>query len=257
MEDLESYGINTLTMDVTDDESMRAGVAAVEEREGRIDILVNNAGYGFYGAIEDVPMSEARRQFEVNVFGAMRLAQLVLPGMSERSRGRIVNVSSIGGFFSMALGGWYHATKYAMEALSDALRQEASLCGVDVVLVEPGLTATSWEAIAAKNLRATSGLGKYSLIANNFATALEVFGQGFATQPSVIGELIARAALVPRPRTRYRKGMGALPLTTMARVVPDRLMDCAIMFFLTHADALIDAIHTSEAAHGAARYTRE
>ena len=238
MPDLEARGINTLSLDVTDEDSLRAGVDAILEKEGRIDILVNNAGYGSYGAIEEVPIAEARRQFEVNVFGAMRLTQLILPHMTDRGSGRIVNISSMGGKFAMALGGWYHATKYALEALSDALRQEVRPFGIDVVIVEPGMIRTNWPMIAAKNLRAVSGLGKYAVISQNFAAALDFAGQGFATDPAVLGRVIARAATTKHPRTRYRKGMGSLA-TALIPLVPDRVLDAGIQVFLTHLDTLL------------------
>ena len=122
---------------------------------GRIDILFNNAGYGSYGAIEDVPIDEARRQFEVNVFGLARLTQLVSPHMRTQGSGTIINISSIGGRLTTPLGGWYHATKYAVEALSDALRMELRPFGIDVVVIEPGCIRTAWWAIAAEDRKST------------------------------------------------------------------------------------------------------
>ena len=245
MPTLADRGIRCLTLDVTEEDSLTQAVATVVEEAGGIDILVNNAGYGAYGTIEEVSMDQARRQFDVNVFGAMRLIQLVLPSMLKKGRGRIVNISSMGGRFSMALGGWYHATKYAMEALSDSLRQEVRPFGIEVVLVEPGLIHTDWTKIAAANLRATSGLGKYALIAENFASALEL-GGGIATDPGVLGECIANAATTPRPRTRYRKGLVALPLTILMPNLPDRALDAAVRFALVHFGEIWDLIRTTE-----------
>jgi len=246
MPELEEHGIHTFAMDVTDDESMRAGVASILEAEGHIDILINNAGYGSYGAIEEVPIAEAHHEFDVNVFGAMRLTQLVLGSMTARGRGRIVNISSMAGKFAMALGGWYHATKYALEALSDALRQEVRPFGVDVVLIEPGLIHTNWSTIAADSLRSTSGLGKYSLIARNFASALDFANDRFATDPAVLGRVIAHAALTRHPRTRYRKGMGSLT-PVIINHLPDRLVDAAIQFTLTRLDSILDFLSTKAA----------
>ena len=242
MSDLERHSIRTLNLDVTDDDSMRGAVEKILDDAGRIDILVNCAGYGSYGSIEDVPLAEARRQFEVNVFGAMRLAQLVLPQMTARHTGRIINISSMGGLFSMALGGWYHATKYAMEALSDSLRQEVRPFGVDVVLIEPGLIHTEWAHTAIANLESTSGLGRYSAIAANFAAGLRFASRSMATDPEVIGGLIAHAATTSKPHTRYRKGMGALSMTTMTSLLPDRLIDAGILFFLNHAKDLLELL---------------
>ena len=248
MPELAQLGIHTLKLDLTDEASLQAGVATILDEQGRIDLLVNNAGYGSYGTIEDVPLTEARRQFEVNVFGAMRLVQLVLPGMTDRRRGRIINVSSMGGRFSMALGGWYHATKYALEALSDALRQEVRDFDIDVVVIEPGMIHTPWAKIAADHLRTASGLGKYAVISQNFATALDFADQGFATDPAQIARVILHAARCARPRTRYRKGLGALPGTTLLPRIPDRLTDAAIRFFLHHADDLMNLLASKQNA---------
>jgi len=248
MPDLEEQGIQTLQIDVTSDESLRAGLdRLLAASGGRLDILVNNAGYGQYGSIEDTPLAEARRQFDVNVFGAMRLTQLALPhlmadlpGRDPRFSRRIINISSMGGLFSMALGGWYHATKYATEALSDALRQEVRGFGVDVVLIEPGLIHTGWPQIAADNLRTSSGFGKYATIAKGFAAALDLASAGqLGSNPQVIGQIVAQAATCARPRTRYRRGMGAVVLTTLTPLVPDRLFDAGVRWFLSHLDAWI------------------
>src|SRR5947209_10319616 len=142
--DLEREGCRTLALDVTDEQSMRAAVAAVEEAEGAVGALVNNAGYSQSGAVEDVPMEQVRRQFETNVFGLIRMCQLVLPGMRRRGSGRIVNLSSMGGKLVFPGGGVYHATKHAVEAISDALRFEVRGFGIGVSIVEPGLIKTEF-----------------------------------------------------------------------------------------------------------------
>jgi short-subunit dehydrogenase len=157
MKDLESDGIRVLQLDLTDEDSIEACVKSIIEREGRIDILVNNAGYGSYGAIEDVPISEARRQFEVNLFGLARLTQAVLPSMRAKRFGRIVNISSIAGKIYTPFGAWYHATKFALEGFSDCLRLEVEPFGINVVVVVPGGIKTEWGTIAAEHLRKTSG----------------------------------------------------------------------------------------------------
>ena len=145
---LESRGITTFAMDVTDDASMVAGIDRILTEQGRIDALVNNAGYGSYGPVEHVPIDDGRRQFEVNVFGLARLTQLVIPHMRTRRSGRIVNISSIGGKIYEPLGAWYHATKFAVEGFSDSLRIELAPFGIDVVIVEPGPILSEWNAIA-------------------------------------------------------------------------------------------------------------
>ena len=124
MEPLREKGVVPIKMDVTDEQSMAEGVKTILDKEGRIDVLVNNAGYGFFGAVETVTMEEARRQLEVNVFGLARLCQLVIPTMRKQGSGRIVNISSIAGRSVFYFGGWYHVTKYSVEALSDAMRME-------------------------------------------------------------------------------------------------------------------------------------
>src|SRR6185437_12609789 len=144
MEPLAAAGATLLKLDVTDDASMAAAVNTSKSATGRIDVLVNNAGYGSYGALEDVPLAEARRQFDVNVFGLARLCQLVLPIMRAQKSGKIINVTSIGGKIWEPLGAWYHATKFAVEGLSDCLRAEVAEFGIKVVVVEPGSISSEW-----------------------------------------------------------------------------------------------------------------
>lgn len=151
MEELKSFGIKAIALDVTK-ESVTSCVNQILKEAGSIDILVNNAGFGSYGAIEDVSMEDARYQLEVNVFGAMRLIQLVLPKMREKKYGKIVNISSVGGKIAFPLGGWYHASKFALEALSDSLRNEVRKFGVDVIVIEPGATKSEWLGIAFDSL---------------------------------------------------------------------------------------------------------
>jgi short-subunit dehydrogenase len=228
MKALADAGIEVLAMDVTDTESMTEGVRRIIDANGRIDVLVNNAGYGSYGAIEDVPLDEARAQFEVNVFGAARLIQLVTPHMRTQRSGRIINISSVGGKIYTPFGGWYHGTKFALEALSDALRNELRPFGVDVVVIEPGAIRTEWGGIAADNLRKTSGSGVYAKGVERMAKQLgrgSEPGSRLGSDPKVIGNAIARAATARRPRIRYAIGMGAKPLVFLRWLLPDRAWD--------------------------------
>src|SRR6187200_80790 len=142
--DLADRGAHVTALDVTDEASMSAAVAEVEAVHGSVGTLVNNAGFGEYGAVEEVEMDKVRAMFETNVFGLARMCQLVLPGMRRAGKGRIINIGSMGGRFTFPLGGYYHATKYAVEALTDALRMEVTAFGVDVALVEPGVTRSSF-----------------------------------------------------------------------------------------------------------------
>lgn len=162
MSTLRERGVKTFAMDVTDDESTALGVKQILAEAGRIDVLVNNAGYGSYGTVEEVPLEEARRQFEVNLFGAARLIQLVLPGMRARRSGTVINITSMGGKIHTPFGAWYHGTKFALEAVSDCLRLEVEPFGIDVVVIEPGAIRTEWSGIAADHLRETSGQGAYA-----------------------------------------------------------------------------------------------
>ena len=223
---LAADGIRPLTMDATDDASMTAGVNRILEETGRIDVLVNNAGYGSFGAVEDVPMDEARRQFEVNVFGLARLTQLVAPHMRAQGSGTIINVSSIGGRLTTPLGGWYHATKYAVEALSDALRMELRPFGIDVVVIEPGCIRTAWWAIAADHLEATASGSAYAdQIRAVAGTMRSESNQRRYSPPEVIARAIGKIVTARRPRTRYAVGFMARPLIAARRILPDRAFD--------------------------------
>ncbi|MFF0034941.1 oxidoreductase [Streptomyces mirabilis] len=229
MSRLAEAGVHVLPMDVTDTGSMQAGVDGIIAESGRIDVLVNNAGYGSYGAIEDVPLDEARAQFEVNIFGAARLIQLVLPHMRAQRSGTIVNISSMGGKIHTPLGGWYHGTKFALEGLSDCLRMELKPFGVDVVVVEPGAIRTEWGGIAADNLRKTSGDTAYAVQADAMAESLGSESTARrSSPPSVIADTVAKAVTARRPRTRYAVGFGARPLIFLRRALPDRAYDALV-----------------------------
>ena len=229
MAGLEADGVRTFAMDVTDDASMTAGVQRVVDAEGRIDLLVNNAGYGSYGALETVPIDMARAQFEVNVFGAARLTQLVLPTMRSQRSGRIINVSSIGGVMYEPLGSWYHATKFALEGLSDCLRVEVESFGIDVVLVQPGPIRTEWNTIARTALLESTGGTAYELAGVSASRAMESADRpGRGARPETVARIILRAAEAERPRTRYPAGRGARTIMTARRILPDRAFDAVL-----------------------------
>lgn len=229
LQKLLADGIRALAMDVTDDASMQAGIDKVIAETGRIDVLVNNAGYGSYGALEDVDIDEGRRQFEVNVFGAIRLAQLALPHMRKQRSGTIVNITSMGGKLHTPLGGWYHGTKFALEALSDCLRLEVAPFGIDVVVIEPGAIATEWGGIAATHLEETSGTGAYKAQADAVAKSLRSEANvNRNSPPSVIADAIGKGVTARRPRTRYAVGFGAKPLIAARGMLADRAFDSLI-----------------------------
>jgi NAD(P)-dependent dehydrogenase (short-subunit alcohol dehydrogenase family) len=229
MHKLTAAGIHPIAMDVTDDASMQASVKALLTEQGRIDVLVNNAGYGSYGALEDVPMEEARAQMEVNVFGAARLTQLVLPAMRAQHSGTIVNVTSMGGKITTPLGAWYHATKLALEAISDCLRMEVAPFGIDVVVIEPGGIRTEWGGIAADKVRAVSSHGPYAPQGNAVANSLTSEStRRRSSPPELIGKTITKAVTTRRPRTRYAVGYGARPMIFLHGLLPDRTFDAFI-----------------------------
>ena len=206
MDSLRDQGIRTVPVDVTDDTSLVALVEQVIAESGRIDVLVNSAGYGSYGALEDVPIAEARRQFDVNIFGMGRLIQLVLPHMRAQHDGYIVNVSSVGGKMWEPMGSWYHATKFAVEGLSDSLRAEVAAFGIKVIVIEPGAIRTEWSAISADHLDAISASTVYRDQAALVSGMLRAGYYRTASDPSVVATAIARAVQRSRPRTRYAVG---------------------------------------------------
>jgi short-subunit dehydrogenase len=223
MEELKAYGIKPVELDVTKEES----IAACVQQIGRIDILVNNAGFGSYGAVEDVPMQDARYQFEVNVFGTMRLTQLVLPSMRENKYGKIVNVSSVGGKYAFPLGGWYHASKFALEALSDSMRNEVREFGIDVIVIEPGAIKSEWGGIAFDSLVKVSGHTAYKELA---AKTYNSFTQSDKKSDTiVIAKLIKKGIEAKNPKTRYSGGHMAALVLLVGKILPDKLLDKVIM----------------------------
>lgn len=224
MQDLKGLGVKLLEMDVTVDESVVKGVNEILAAEKRIDVLVNNAGYGSYGALEDVPISEAKYQFDVNIFGLARLTQLVLPSMRAQHSGTIINISSIGGRIGEPNGAWYHATKFAVEGLSDSLRMELTPFGINVVVIQPGAIITEWNTIARENLLKVSGNTAYKDLAQKQFRLFERADK-MGSQPIVIAEVIAKAAEADKPKTRYSAGSGAKPILFLRSVLSDRMFD--------------------------------
>ncbi len=234
LDDLAAAGARVLALDVTDEASMVSAVEAVEAEHGRVGTLVNNAGYGEYGAVEEVAIEAVRRQFETNVFGLARLVQLVLPGMRAAGRGRVVNIGSMGGLMTFPAGGYYHATKYAVEALSDALRVEVAQFGVDVVLVEPGMIRTAFGATAAGTLAHTGPApgadgSPYAALRRNVDRAMAQNYRGpLAVAPARVARVVRRAVESRRPRTRYLITPAARAMVALRRVGGDRAWDAFV-----------------------------
>jgi NAD(P)-dependent dehydrogenase (short-subunit alcohol dehydrogenase family) len=234
--DLAEAGCKTLALDVTDESSMESAVGVVEEADGAVGALVNNAGYSQSGAIETVPLDRVRAQFETNVFGLLRMCQLVLPGMRREGRGRIVNISSMGGRLVFPGGGAYHGTKYAVEALSDAMRFEVSGFGIDVVLIEPGLITTEFGNVAAGTVEATGsgteGDDPYAEFNATVATTTREAYEGpmrrLGGGPETVAKAIERALGARRPKARYVVTPSARMALMTRRVLPARGWDAVM-----------------------------
>ena len=229
MEPLRQQGATPIRMDVTDQASIEDGLKTVMEAEGRIDVLINNAGFGYFGAIETVSMEEARRQVEVNVFGLARLCQLVLPIMRQQGSGRIINTSSVAGKSVLLYGGWYHVTKYSVEAFSDALRIEMKPFGIDVVMIEPGGIKTEWGHIAADHLAESTKGTAYEATglqeAKNFHWMYET---NYLSKPAVVMKTMVKAVNSRRPCARYRTGAFANTIVFWHSVLPTRWWDAIV-----------------------------
>jgi NAD(P)-dependent dehydrogenase (short-subunit alcohol dehydrogenase family) len=227
MNDLQARGLHTLPLDVTDETSMVAAVQTIEAAHGAIDVLVNNAGYSELGAIEEVSLERVRRQFETNVFGLIRLTQLVLPGMRRKGKGRIVNVSSMGGEFTVPFSGVYHASKYAVEAISDALRFEVQPFGVDVIVIQPGVARTSRAQATFETVRITAN-SPYAAPIARFRRFLETNAEqtdSAVLSPEAVARVIVDAVTSEHPETRYKVGAEAQQLTVTRRKLTDREWD--------------------------------
>jgi len=234
--DLQQLGCVTLALDVSEEESMATAVRQITEAEGAVGVLINNAGYSQSGAVESVAIDDVRAQFETNVFGLIRMSQLALPGMREQGWGKIVNLGSMGGRLTFPGGGIYHATKYAVEALSDALRFEVRGFGVDVILIEPGLIVTGFGDVAAGSVDTSTGDGGDTaaggayfdfnrhvakLTAEAYKGPMVKLGGG----PEKVAGAIAGALSAKRPKARYPVTPSAHLMIGQRRVTPDRVWD--------------------------------
>lgn len=233
MVELETMGGHILKMDITNETSVKLGIQQLIDEQGTIDVLINNAGYGSLGALEEVAIEEVRRQFEVNVFGSARLIQLVLPYMRKNKQGRIINISSIGAKVYEPMSAWYHATKYALEGMSDCLRLELKEFGVNVVLIEPGFIRSEWDQIAHDNLKKFSLNGPYHADAMKLINAQSNYlFKYFASEAERAAKTIVRSVETKNPKPRYVTGKGARAFLLARKIFSDRIMDHILITML-------------------------
>jgi NADP-dependent 3-hydroxy acid dehydrogenase YdfG len=228
MQELKNFGIMPISLDVTKEESLVTCVEQILKETGSIDILINNAGSGYYGALEDMPISDAKYQLEVNVFGVARLIQLVLPIMRKNNYGKIVNISSIGGKVTLPTGVWYHASKFAIEGLSDALRKEVKSFGIDVIVIEPGGTKSEMTELGTEYLNRISGNTAYSHLAKGVSNMYAATEKN-ASDPIVIAKLIKKGIEAKCPKTRYVGASGAKMMLFLRKIMSDRMFDRMVM----------------------------
>lgn len=226
MKDLNELGGHAIGMDITNESQIQAAVDRVLFEQNRVDVLINNAGYAVYGAVEQVSIDEARRQFEVNLFGLASLTQKIIPKMRDQGSGLIINISSIGGKVYTPLGAWYHATKHALEGWSDSLRVELAEFGIHVSVVEPGAIETEFGDVMMDPMLERSKGGPYEALSIAVADGSKTYYNGSpSNSPQVIANVIAKAISSAKPKTRYVAGKMAKPTLFMRRLLTDRGFD--------------------------------
>ncbi|NML58835.1 oxidoreductase [Chryseobacterium cheonjiense] len=230
MQDLKILGGHPIQMDITSENDIQNVVDVIIEKEGKIDVLWNNAGYGLFGSVEDIPVDEARQQFEVNLFGLAAITQKVLPYMRKANAGTIINTSSMGGKMYTPMGAWYHASKHAVEGFSDCLRLELKPFNINVVVLEPGIIVTEFSDVMLKNISKFSSQGAYSSLTDKLVAATKkMYDSGKGSKTTVISETVAKIVNTDRPKTRYRVGLWAKPMVWMRIYLGDKLFDKIVM----------------------------
>ncbi|SDM20546.1 oxidoreductase [Siphonobacter aquaeclarae] len=230
MEDLKKIGGHPLQMDVTQEEDIQRVVDTIVREQGRIDVLWNNAGFGLYGSVEDVPLSEARRQFEVNVFGMAAVTQKVVPYMRKANAGTIINTSSMGGKMYFPMGAWYHASKHAVEGLSDCLRLELKQFNIHVVVLEPGFIATEFGSVLLDGFAKIRKDSAYRDLMDKIVEGTKKSAEGNgSSSPAVISDAVSKIVNSKNPKTRYRVGKFAKPMVWMRTYLGDDLFDKIVM----------------------------
>ena len=226
MADLERQGATAIEMDITKEEDVARVVDQIAREQGGVDILVNNAGFGNYGAMEDTSISDAKYQFEVNLFGLARITKAVLPHMRKQNHGKIVNISSMAGKMYMPMGAWYHGSKHALEGWSDCLRLELAPFGIDVIVIEPGVIETEFDDSMIGPMMQRSGNTAYAELANKIKVAsTEAYREGNGTPATAVAKTVSRALRSRHPKTRYVVGKMARPMMFARKWFGDRLFD--------------------------------
>ena len=229
MQDLKEAGGYALEMDITNHQQVTEVVQQVLDEQQRIDVLVNNAGFAIWGAVEDTSYEDAKRQFEVNIFGLAEMTKAVLPTMRTQKSGTIINVSSIGGKIYSPLGAWYHATKHALEGWSDCLRLELQQFGINVVIIEPGAIRTEFGDVLNDNFSRSQN-GPYASLANAITLATQdTYKPENSSPPFVIAKVVSKAVHAKRPKTRYAAGKLASQTLFFRQWFSDRLFDKTVL----------------------------
>lgn len=229
MQDLQAMGGHPIKMDVTNEDEIQHVVDRIIQKEGKIDVLWNNAGYGLYGAVEDIPVEEARKQFEVNLFGLSAITQKVVPFMRKAKSGTIINTSSMGGKMYTPMGAWYHASKHALEGFSDCLRLELKPFGIHVVVLEPGIIETEFGNVMLSNISKYSAKGAYADLTTKLVAATNKMYESGGSKSSLIARTVSGIVGSEKPKTRYRVGKWAKPMVWMRIHLGDRLFDKIVM----------------------------
>jgi short-subunit dehydrogenase len=226
MKDLSNLGAHIFKLDISNESEIGHLIKQIETEHDGVDVLINNAGFGIYGAVEDIPISDARYQFEVNLFGVAKLTQLVIPLMRKRGGGKIINLSSMGGKIYFPLGAWYHATKHALEGWSDCLRLELAQFNINVVIIEPGVIATDFGKVVIDGIVRRSSNGSYKKMTEAFARTLtKSYQNNGGTDPKVIANLVLKAIQSPKPKSRYVAGQMAKPMMFIRKWFGDTIYD--------------------------------
>ena len=230
MQDIIQAGGHAIKMDILKDRNIDDVVNQIIKEQNRIDVLINNAGYGLWGAVETISIDEAKRQFDVNIFGLAYLTKKIIPLMREKKSGKIINMSSMGGKVYTPFGAWYHATKYALEGWSDCLRIELKDFGIDVILIEPGIIKTEFQDVMMDSTveRSIGTPYEKKLKALEKATQ-EMYARGIGSPPSTITKLIIKAINSHNPKRRYVGGLFAKPMLFIKKWFGDKMYEKAIM----------------------------